>query len=106
MHLSFEKDNTGWYIILPEWKGSRADLAMVAGADTLLDNLSSNSNYITLEVRLDQQDNSFIKLTKIKNCWFNGADYITSNNHKLWLCNVTKFVLGGLPDSIYIKVCA
>jgi hypothetical protein len=30
-----------WYIDLPEWKGSIADLEMIEGADTMLDKLSN-----------------------------------------------------------------
>lgn len=104
MHLNFAKEDSGWYIILPEWKGSKADLAMVAGADSLLDRLSNHTNSLTLEVSIEEQDSSFIKLTKVKNCWFNGAEYVTCSGHKLWLCDVTKFVFGNLPEIIYIKV--
>ena len=106
MHLNFEKENTGWYIVLPEWKGSKAALAMVAGADTMLDRLSNNTYKVSLEVHLEEQDSSFIKLSKVRNCWFNGADYVTCSGHKLWLCNVTKFVFGYLPETIYVKISA
>lgn len=105
MHLHFEKDNMEWYIILPEWKGSKADLAMVSGADTLLDQLSNYTNSVSIEVSLEPIYDSSIHLSKVRNCWFNGADYITCSGHKLWLCNVTKFVFGDLPNNIYIR-CA
>jgi hypothetical protein len=105
MILNFEKESTGWYIVLPEWNGSKADLAMVCGADTLLDQLSQFRDKVSLEVHLEQLDESFIKLKKKNDCWFNGANYIVqSTNHELWLCNVTKFVFGNLPDVIYFKV--
>lgn len=106
MKLNFEKDNTGWYIILPEWKGPRSSLAMVAGADTLLDELSSGGNFISLNISLEQKDN-YLRLTKVKNCWFNGADYVVSSTgKKVWLCNVTKFVFGNFPKDIYVNVSA
>lgn len=106
MNLNFEKDNTGWYIILPSWKGPRSSLAMVAGADTLLDELSNNGNYISLDISLEHKEN-YLHLNKINNCWFNGADYIVpSSGKKVWLCNVTKFVFGNFPKDIYVKVSA
>ena len=37
-HLAFNREaNGGWYIDLPEWEGAHAQLAMVAGADDLLE---------------------------------------------------------------------
>ena len=107
MYLNFEKDFTGWYIVLPNWIGPKSALAMVAGADTLLDQLSKGSPTVTIELHLEPQDDSFLHVSKVRRCWFNGADYIVSSiGHKLWLCNVTLFVLGEFPQDLYIKVCA
>jgi len=39
-----------WYIDLPGWKGSIADLEMVQGADTMLDKVSDNTNECALEM--------------------------------------------------------
>ena len=51
---TFYKDNTGWFIDLPEYinsgLGTKANLAMVLGADTFLDKLSNNGDKITLEI--------------------------------------------------------
>ena len=47
--ISFTKENETWYVDYPEWKGNKANLAMVAGADTMLDALTKN-NHITLKV--------------------------------------------------------
>jgi hypothetical protein len=105
MILSFEKELSGWYIVLPEWTGSKADLAMVAGADTLLDNLSNQSTRVSIDLSLSRQEQDQIHLVKKRNCFFNGADYeVASTGHKLWLCNVTLFVLGHFPQNLYIKV--
>ena len=49
---TFYKENGTWYIDLPEFLeaglGTKANLMMVAGADTLLDELSDNGNRVTL----------------------------------------------------------
>ena len=49
----FYKENSIWYIDLPEFleegMGSKANLMMVDGADTLLDILSNNGSEVTLE---------------------------------------------------------
>lgn len=42
MELRFSKDNGQWYIVLPYFLSIQGALAMVAGADTLLDYLSHN----------------------------------------------------------------
>lgn len=103
--LSFTKDLTGWYIDLPEWEGSKEDLAMVSGADTLLDDLSNGNDIVIVEAYLEEQDDSFLHLRKLYDCEYNGADYeVVSTGDKLWLCDVTKFVFGGLPNDIFIRV--
>lgn len=56
MTHTFYKDQTGWYIDLPEFfekgLGTKDNLAMVAGADTYLDILSGNSDRVTLELSI------------------------------------------------------
>ena len=36
-NLKFNKEADRWYIDLPDWTGTKGELEMVAGADTLLD---------------------------------------------------------------------
>jgi hypothetical protein len=110
---SFYKDHEGWFIDLPEFLeqglGSKGNLAMVAGADHLLDILSGNGTRIT--IRLETEDFEGQQGVLIKDGFsLYGQDYIfTSQNrcdHKLWLCPVTKYVFGGrYPKKIYISVC-
>ena len=38
----FNKEDGKWYIDLPDWTGTKGELQMVGGADTLLDHLSNN----------------------------------------------------------------
>ena len=51
--LKFKKEESGnWYIVLPEWKGTKAELKMVSGADTLLDTLSDGKKKVEVLVSL------------------------------------------------------
>jgi hypothetical protein len=46
---NFIKEQSGrWYIDLPEWTGDKADLEMVAGADTMLDYVGKGSDKVKL----------------------------------------------------------
>jgi hypothetical protein len=107
--LNFIKEKSGgWYIDLPEWTGSKADLAMVAGADKLLDVLANKSNKVSMTVALAPVDG--YHHLKLKNLTPNegGGMYTPSGDKKypeeIWLCDVTKFVFGGyMPADIYFQ---
>src|SRR5688572_15379274 len=102
--LSFTKEDGTWYIDLPSYPGPKAALAMVAGADTLCDQLSKDGT---------------TAVVKVDNTPFIGADYaltIFAENpggtymavdlsmdkepFSVWLCDVTVFVLGEFPEYI------
>lgn len=107
MRLKFVKEkNNNWYIDLPTWTGRHSALQMVAGADTLLEIMAEGRNEVHVFVSDEEFDGSN-RLDLVKTCWFNGADYInkvyegTPLNLDVWLCNVTKFVLGEFPEKIY-----
>jgi hypothetical protein len=105
---TFEKDPDGsWYIVLPEWEGSRSDLLMVAGADRMLDKMSNGTNEVQLMLSETPFEDHNIKLRLI-NPMFGGGNYIASTPKgimPMWLCKVTKFVFGGkLPSRIYGKL--
>lgn len=105
--LKFNKeDNGGWFIDLPEWTGDKADLAMVAGADKLLDKLSDNKKCVTLLVSEEKpEEEGFEKLTKIMNTPFVGGATYISKYFPVWLCDVTRFVYDGrMPNNLYYKV--
>jgi len=98
-----------WYVDLPEWGGSKEDLEMIEGADTMLDIISQGENNVILTISLEFF-NSCDVLEKIEDTpsiggalyimkYYNGVEY----NLQLWLCDVTKFVFGYLPEKIYIK---
>lgn len=69
-----------WYIDLPGWRGSIADLEMVQGVDTMLDKVSDNKN----ECFLDMIDEPFegadeIHLIEDLADSIGGGDYIMPN---------------------------
>jgi hypothetical protein len=105
-HYNFEKDSDSrWYIILPEWEGSRDDLEMVDGADLMLDILSQGERFITVGISTDPINNPDFILTLTGEA-YEGAYYDLIGEHHqfdVWLCFVTKFVFGEFPKKLYIK---
>ncbi|MEJ6979684.1 DUF6717 family protein [Pedobacter sp. P351] len=74
----FYKENTGeWYVDLPDYPGPKADLQMVAGADTFLDKLGGKSNIVSLTVSEEPFGGSeHLKLLKECTGEEGGGDYI------------------------------
>lgn len=106
--LRFDKEKGGWFIYLPEWPGSKADLAMVCGADTLLETLALGKPSITLEVAQAPVDDFYRLKLKQHTPEQGGAIYNAYGRDdfpkELWLCDVTKFVFGGyMPLEIYFR---
>lgn len=106
MILNFVKEKKKWYIDLPEWTGRKSSLQMVDGADTLLDYISEGKANVKLLVSTEMFENANC-LGFLNKTWFNGANYKidTYNNYfmnlKVWLCDVTKFVMNEFPEKIY-----
>jgi hypothetical protein len=110
-NLKFYKEWDGrWYVDLPEWKGSKVDLEMVAGADKMLDHISDGKNEIWLILSKEEFENAE-KLEFVRNAdeFNHGAFYKLEKyneieiNLELWLCDVTMFVFGKFPKTIFIK---
>ncbi len=110
--LKFNKEPSGrWYVDLPDWEGSKADLEMVAGADNMLEYMAEGQGHVYLCVSENEFEGAdkleFIKLaTELEN----GA-YYKLHSYKgieigleMWLCDVTKFVFGHFPNIIFITV--
>ena len=109
----FIREHGGWYIHLPaylEQGGSKGDLAMVAGADTMLDIMAEGKDEVTIALDtapFDQADR--LQLVEVCEPAMGGGYYIlhTYNGkplaHRMWLCDVTLFVFGSLPEDIYVK---
>jgi hypothetical protein len=120
----FIKEADGiWYIDLPEYieqgLGSKANLMMVAGADTFLDVLSNNSDEVTLEIDTQPfhgyehalvhihrgMDEELLKIAGHPDVEYGGYYIAFPLNHLLWLCPVTEYVFGGdYPKNIYTRV--
>lgn len=110
---SFVKEGKQWFIDLPEYLaqgGHKADLQMVEGADDLLDFMAKGKKSVKLQ--LDTQpfeDADVLELLELCEAPTGGGYYIlrTYRNHTLnkqiWLCDVTLFVFGDMPEKIYIK---
>ena len=104
----YKEDNKRWYADVPQWTGRKGALQMVAGADKLLDSIAKEKTEVYLHFS-EKKINSADKLVLIKKCWWNGADYRVQKfgqvnlERKVWLCDVTKFVIGYFPKEIYYK---
>lgn len=111
----FYKESSGrWYVDLTEWEGSKDELEMVAGADMFLEILSQGEEEVNVILSVTNFDGSD-KLQLIKpgrlegwelgeGSWYKLDSYIgISYDMEMWLCDVTKFVFGGFPETIYFK---
>ena len=127
MEHRFYKENGMWYIDLPQFLeqglGTKANLLMVAGSDTLLDKLSNNGTSIRLKIETERFDGYDVKMHYVEQGLPQetldevghapveyGAYYVAAElfgnqcKHQLWLCPVTEYVLGSYPSRIYAKV--
>lgn len=113
LRFNKEKDDC-WYVDFPHWPFSHDNLAMVSGADKMLELLSNGD--LSVEVRVipakkKGQHDGFIELEQTEHSLFGGSTYQVKNDafverykrDSLWICPVTLFVLGHYPKFIYIK---
>jgi len=109
----FIREGIGWYIDLPDYLaqgGDKGDLQMVSGADTMLDIIAEKENEVTLQIDTESFDDSDeLVLTELCDPILGGGYYYMKKfeekivNKDLWLCEVTRFVFGDIPEKIYIK---
>ncbi|AYL94666.1 DUF6717 family protein [Mucilaginibacter celer] len=106
----FVKETGRWYIDLPDWPGVKADLEMVEGADIMLDYVGEGSDVVELMLSETLFDgSSTLKLIEDYAEHVGGGIYLLDEyngvtlNQQMWLCDVTKYVFGGLPESIYFR---
>lgn len=111
--ISFYKEDGSWYADVPFIP--KANNLMVAGADTFLETISNGSDRLTLTIETSSRKilKPLFLLTRTNHDFW-GAEYeIWSFDKaewtahfpilpKLWLCNVTHFVLGRHPKYISI----
>jgi hypothetical protein len=120
--MKFYKDTDNkWYADVPEWTGDKWELEMVCGADTMLEIMAQGEeevflNLTTEDPRGNPENPGYVPirlhidtLTKIKDTPdIGGATYMMKSwrgmefNLEIWLCHVTSFVFGELPETIYI----
>lgn len=105
--LKFEKEyDNRWYIVLPKWEGSKEDLEMVCGADTLLDILSQGENLVYITVSESQYEGYKYMLAFNKEeaggVWY---DLVSLDfSFEVWLCSVTKSIFGDrFPEKLYFN---
>ena len=113
----FYKDELGWFIDLKWFPFNRGYLAMVSGADTLLDILSEGKSEITLQVSKSPIPYSDGLLEKHVSGLSLGAYYYTREGYTklkadvikkkapmIWLCPVTLLIFLSYPKKIYYKL--
>jgi hypothetical protein len=106
--LRFYRDADGWFVDLPNWPGPKAALAMVEGADTFLERLGKRNPEVLVEITTKPQPEAewFSLHYAEAHPYGDGAYYSTphfGHNHYMWLCGVTEFVLGRMPEVIYVR---
>jgi len=121
MTKRFYKEDGTWFIDLKLWPASKKHLAMVLGADKLLDVLSKGDDEVKIEFSrkgFDGYDGKLVLNNKLPGK-FSGAVYDVKSvkinysvlglkgedsKDSLWLCGVTLFVFLRYPKEIYFKV--
>ena len=109
----FVKQDNNWYIDLPEYLeqgGSMGDLQMVDGADKMLDLMAGNNNSVNVSISEEPFDDAD-KVVLIEKCdpYIGGGYYFMKTyeeqaiDRTMWLCQVTEFVFGKLPEQIFVR---
>jgi len=112
--VQFEREADGlWYVLLPSWKGLKANLLMVGGTENILDAILKDerrfgfkhANVVTIEVTttpdLLLRAHAFHLVEK---CQWDGAYYLHTRSKKtVWFCDVLKYVMGGFPETMYYR---
>jgi len=106
--MRFYKEEFMWYADVNGWPGPKDMLLMVDGADTFLDYLSGKGEEVILDLSIDPKAGYEVLNYIHPHPAGDGAYYIADMNgskHKLWLCGVTEFVFGYMPDEVWIRRC-
>ena len=105
MKQRFFKLNSRWYADVPNH--TLEETEMVCGADSMLEEISIflNSPEVTLDLDIKPCDFPFAILTKVEQD-SDGATYRVESSldtDLIWICNVTRDVLGEHPYKIYVN---
>lgn len=104
----FYKQHDGtWYVDLPEWKLPRRHLRMVDGADDFLESFRpANANQVYLKVSLKEFQDA-LSIQKLEDDPYgDGATYwydTPQGPETMWLCHVTDWYYGYMPDRFFVK---
>ena len=113
--IQFNKEKNGnWYVDFPHWPFSHDNLAMVSGADKMLELLSDGDLIVRVSVipaKKQERHDDYIELEQTESSLFGGSTYQVRcepfikrfKRDTLWICPVTLFVLGQYPKFVYIK---
>ena len=108
MTLTFEKWEDGrWFVVLSDYDGEQDDLEMVDGADKLLDFLTTDNLYVSVDVGLEHNADYPIQLTLVEHDVMGGTYHVNGLdgfNQDVWLCNVVHFVFGEHPEELFFKI--
>ncbi len=102
-----------WFIDLPAYiagGGDKGDLQMVAGADTMLDVMAAGKDQVTIAMDTSPF-NGADELILLEHCdpILGGGFYLMPSfedkkvDQQMWLCAVTEFVFGYMPEKIFVK---
>lgn len=113
--LVFVKLAGRWFVHLPDYPGSPEDLEMVCDADSFCQQLDKhNTGFVTVYVGTEPKVSQFttqeyVFTFDVYSEWsgeIDGATYHLESDpdFEIWLCNVTKYVFGEFPKTIYIRL--
>lgn len=114
MNLRFNLEGEEWYVDLPEWEGSKADLLMVAGADILLSLMAGSRTTITLKVNTEPFKDAYILRRVSEETSLDREGFyqiidgpvneeLLRQSSIIWLCPVLVFVFGYYPEYLYFR---
>lgn len=109
----FLKEEDKWFIDLPQFieaGGNKADLQMVEGADTMLDLMAEKNNEVRLRLSQEEFDGGDLLELKERCDPSVGGGYYIMDVYEgrkvellMWLCGVTEWVFGELPEKIFVR---
>jgi hypothetical protein len=111
LYSFYKEDNGRWYIDLPDYQGPKADLEMVEGADKMLDYIGGGDKNVKLllaETDFGGATELFLTHNYSEETGGGGIYLLKAYNgeqlnQEMWLCEVTEWVFGRMPEVIYFK---